>query len=84
MHESEQRGNVSPLGVVDTVGNVLEWVDDTPLERPGSVMLKGGAWSNSSGNLKVQSTTRFTTDLPNAAYSGFGGRIAAPLPEAPR
>lgn len=79
VYESERLGNVSPFGVVDTVGNCLEWVDESTPGRPGSVMLKGGAYSNSANALKVQSTTRYTTDLPNAAYSGFGGRICAPV-----
>ena len=79
VYEMEKRGNVSPFGVVDMVGNSLEWVDDSTPNRPGSTMLKGGAYSNSTGNLKVQSTTRFTTDVPTVGYQGFGGRIAAPV-----
>jgi len=79
VYDSEKRGNISPFGVVDMVGNCLEWVDESTPGRPGSVLLKGGAYSNSANALKVQSTTRYTTDLPNAAYSGFGGRICAPV-----
>lgn len=79
VYEMEKRGNVSPFGVVDMVGNSLEWVDDSTPARPGSTMLKGGAYSNATGNLKVQSTTRFTTDVPTVGYQGFGGRIAAPV-----
>jgi formylglycine-generating enzyme required for sulfatase activity len=78
VYEMEKRGNVSPFGVVDMVGNALEWVDDSTPGRPGSAMLKGGAYSNSTGGLKVQSTTRYTTDVPSVGYSGFGGRIVAP------
>lgn len=66
--------NVSPFGVVDTVGNVLEWVDETTARRPGSVLLKGGAWSN--GGLRPFNAVRHTSDLPDAAYRGFGFRVA--------
>lgn len=72
---SEKHGNVSPYGVVDMVGNALEWVDANTPERPGSVVLKGGAWSNGSGSLKVFNNVRRTTENPQGAYRGFGFRI---------
>ncbi|MBT9587953.1 SUMF1/EgtB/PvdO family nonheme iron enzyme [bacterium] len=75
VYESEKKGNVSPYGVVDMVGNALEWVDDSTRERPGSVILKGGAWSNGSGSLKVFNNVRRTTENPQGAYRGFGFRI---------
>lgn len=65
--------NVSPFGAVDMVGNVLEWVD-TPAARPGAVLLKGGAWSNHT--VKPFDAVRHTSELPGAAYRGFGFRIA--------
>jgi formylglycine-generating enzyme required for sulfatase activity len=70
----EKAGNVSPYGVVDMVGNVLEWVDDSASGRPGSVLLKGGAWSNHS--LGAFDAVRHTSDSPEASYRGFGFRVA--------
>lgn len=76
-HESDATGapgNVSPFGAVDMIGNVLEWVDSPAPLRPGSVLLKGGAWSNSG--LRPFNAMRHTSELPNAAYRGFGFRVA--------
>jgi formylglycine-generating enzyme required for sulfatase activity len=75
VYASEAKGNVSPYGVVDMVGNALEWVDDSTLQRPGSVVLKGGAWSNGSSSIKVFNNVRRTTENPQGAYRGFGFRI---------
>ncbi|MGE0491409.1 MAG: formylglycine-generating enzyme family protein [Vulcanimicrobiota bacterium] len=65
---------VSPHGVQGMVGNVLEWVEGGSEKRPGSVLLKGGAWSN--GGFKPFSVSRHSTDLPNSSYGGFGFRVA--------
>jgi len=78
---SEKAGNVSPHGMADAVGNVLEWVDDPSPSRPGSVLLKGGAWSN--GGLKPFNAARHTSEIPDGAYRGFGFRIARNLPDKP-
>ena len=76
VYVSERHGNVSPYGAVDMVGNALEWTDDSTTERPGSVVLKGGAWSNGSSSLKVFNNVRRTTENPAGAYRGFGFRVA--------
>lgn len=70
----EEAGNVSPYGVVDMVGNALEYVDSTSSKRPGSIVLKGGAWSN--GSLKPFDAIRHTTEVTGGAYKGFGFRVA--------
>lgn len=70
----EQAGNVSPFGAVDMVGNALEYVDNMSSGRPGSLVLKGGAWSN--GSLKPFDAIRHTTEVPRGAYRGFGFRVA--------
>ena len=75
VYASEAKGNLSPYGVADMVGNALEWVDDSTPGRPGSVILKGGAWSNGSGSLKVFNNVRRTTENPQGSYRGFGFRI---------
>lgn len=72
----EEKGNVSPYGVADMVGNAMEWVDGSTAARPGSVLLKGGAWSNGTGQLKPFNAVRHTSELPGAGYRGFGFRIA--------
>lgn len=72
----EDKGNVSPFGVADMVGNAMEWVDGSTPARPGSVLLKGGAWSNGTGQLKPFNAVRHTSELPGAGYRGFGFRIA--------
>lgn len=77
----EEMKNVSPFGVAGGVGNVLQWVDDSTDQRPGSVVLKGGAWSNGTGNLKVFNAVRRTTENPLGAYGGFGFRVAWDVPE---
>lgn len=69
----------SPYGVEDLVGNVLEYVDTWADRRPGSVLLKGGAWSN--GSLRPFDAVRHTSELPNGAYRGFGFRVARDLGE---
>ena len=64
----------SPYGAKGMIGNVLEWVEGTTERRPGSVLLKGGAWSN--GGVKPFTPERHSTDLPNSSYGGFGFRVA--------
>ncbi len=64
----------SPYGVKGMIGNVLEWVEGSTERRPGSVLLKGGAWSN--GGPKPFTPERHSTDLPNSSYGGFGFRVA--------
>jgi formylglycine-generating enzyme required for sulfatase activity len=76
VQQVEAANNVSPFGVAGGVGNVLQWVDDSTDQRPGSVVLKGGAWSNGTGNLKVFNAVRRTTENPLGAYGGFGFRVA--------
>ncbi len=70
----DQALNVSPYGVNGMIGNVLEWVEGSSERRPGSVLLKGGAWSN--GGFKPFTAERHSTDLPNSSYGGFGFRVA--------
>lgn len=69
--------NESGYGVQGLIGNVLEWVEGQSERRPGSVLLKGGAWSN--GGFKPFTVERHSTDLPNSAYGGFGFRVARDL-----
>lgn len=64
----------SPFGASGMIGNALEWVEGTTERRPGSVLLKGGAWSN--GGTKPFTPERHSTDLPNSSYGGFGFRVA--------
>lgn len=64
----------SPFGVQGMIGNALEWVEGTTERRPGSVLLKGGAWSN--GGFKPFTAERHSTDAPNSSYGGFGFRVA--------
>lgn len=68
----------SPYGVKGMIGNVLEWVEGSTERRPGSVLLKGGAWSN--GGPKPFTPERHSTDLPNSSYGGFGFRVARDKP----
>ena len=70
----DEAKNVSPYGAEGMLGNVLEWVEGVSHRRPGSVLLKGGAWSN--GGFKPFTAERHTTDLPNSSYGGFGFRVA--------
>lgn len=70
----DQEKHESPYGVQGMVGNVLEWVEGTSERRPGSVLLKGGAWSN--GGFKPFTAERHSTDAPNSSYGGFGFRVA--------
>ncbi|MBI3924030.1 MAG: SUMF1/EgtB/PvdO family nonheme iron enzyme [Armatimonadetes bacterium] len=70
--------STSPFGVHDMVGNVLQWVEGPSPRRPGSVLLKGGAWSN--GGIKPFTASRHSTDLPNSYYGGFGFRVARDVP----
>ncbi|MCA9796270.1 MAG: SUMF1/EgtB/PvdO family nonheme iron enzyme, partial [Candidatus Eremiobacteraeota bacterium] len=81
----ERVGNVSPFGAVDMVGNVLEWVDSGTPRRPGAVLLKGGAWSNSrapgAGQLDDPfGAVRQTSEYPDSTYAGFGFRIVTDQP----
>jgi hypothetical protein len=63
----------SPYGARGVIGNVLEWMKGTSERRPGSVLLKGGAWSN--GGTKPFTPECHSTDLPNSSYGGFGFRV---------
>ena len=70
----DQDNQTSPYGTKGMIGNVLEWVDGVTERRPGSVLLKGGAWSN--GGFKPFTAERHSTDAPNSSYGGFGFRVA--------
>jgi formylglycine-generating enzyme required for sulfatase activity len=70
----DDQPNVTPYGAEGMIGNVLEWVEGTSERRPGSVLLKGGAWSN--GGFKPFTAERHSTDAPNSSYGGFGFRVA--------
>ncbi|MBI3927851.1 MAG: SUMF1/EgtB/PvdO family nonheme iron enzyme [Armatimonadetes bacterium] len=79
----EEKGNVSPYGVVGMVGDILEFTSTSSPERPGVVLTKGGGFHNF--NLKPFDALRYTTEPFCAAHSALGFRVAwdQPGPSAP-
>lgn len=66
--------NTSPYGVVDMVGNVLEWTSTSSPNRPGAILTKGGAWHNFSR--KAFDAIRYTSEPPDVAHGACGFRVA--------
>ncbi|MHB2019972.1 MAG: formylglycine-generating enzyme family protein [Candidatus Xenobia bacterium] len=64
----------SPYGLQDASGNVLEWTGTNHAVKPGSILLKGGGWTNN--NPQSFNTWRWSHDLPQSFYPGFGFRVA--------
>ena len=82
----------NPFGILDTAGNVFEWVEDcwnesyagapsdTDVWKTGDCrrrVLRGGSWDNLPGVVRSASRIRFVTEI---RYSYFGFRIARTLP----
>jgi len=68
----------SPYGVLDMIGNVVEWVDDWHSE--GYRLLKGGSWVTDANGLKAWG--RFGS-RPTNRYADYGFRCALSVAAAP-
>jgi formylglycine-generating enzyme required for sulfatase activity len=68
----------SYYGVFNMAGNVMEWTSDIYQNNPNAIIMKGGAWSQTSEFAKINHYPPYADTMNGDADLGFRCVVAAP------